>query len=109
MDLSLELERAQAEAEFRLRKIEVELEQARAVARMKLLQLKEALCRRLLVQSRSVRNNYSGVRLRPKTTRSEPCCSKNVSKDYLCLYVILLAREANTASCVFVALTSYHH
>jgi len=43
------------------------------------------------------------VRLRPKTAKSEPCCSKNVGKDFLSLPLrnIFSSKEANTASCVF--------
>jgi len=109
MELSLELERAQAEAErkradaeFRRRKIEVELKQARAVARMKLLKLKEAMSASARTKSKR-KEQLQRREVATKNSESEPCCCKNVSKDYLSwpLRNIVSSREANTASCVY--------
>jgi len=98
MALSLELERAEPErkrvnAEFRRRKIEVELEQARAMIRMKLLKLKEAMSASARTKSKR-KEQLQQREFAAKNSESGPCCSKNVSKDFLSLPLgNILARE----------------
>jgi len=78
------------------------MEQSRAVARMKLLKLKEAMSASARTKSKR-KEQLQRREVAAKNSANEPSCSKNVRKDFLSLPLrnIVSSREAHTASCVF--------
>jgi len=76
---------------------------------MKLLKLKEAMSASARTKSKR-KEQLQRREVAAKSSESEPCCSKNVSNDFLSLPLrnIVSSRGEYCSVCIF-ALISYHY